>query len=475
MMQALRVTEALLIMKHGGVLTHTGRMQAEQAGRHFRSTVYPQYGPSGGGLLRLHSTYRHDLKIYSSDEGRVQMTAAAFCKGLLDLEGTSLAPILISLVTKDAKMLDAFEKGASEDIQKVKDMLYEMMNQDPSADDRISSAASGDCKSDADTAWPTEDLSAAFARVRRRPSMPPCSVRGQGQGQGSRDACETSASEAEGDEDIFQMCDEPSGGSAIPPNVPANPPALLRKLHKLVTEVAAELKSRCMKTKLETEDGAPHAESRRHEAGQAARRFMPETAGQRPPSSSSRSQQGSSQQGSISSMELNGSVSELRLSAQSMEPLGPKQADQHKTRLPYGGESVLLMAMRWSKLDKGFYIRKQRKFDISKVPDIYDSAKYDAVHNVHMGLRALPELLAAAKVRPLQLPAPTLELFSWCWRHPSLNPRNPPLQPNISFQWARAPRIAMTFGWWEGERGDPRWPNTAPARTNRHPGDLPYP
>ena len=35
---------------------------------------------SGCGLLRLHSTYRHDLKIYASDEGRVQMTAAAFAK-----------------------------------------------------------------------------------------------------------------------------------------------------------------------------------------------------------------------------------------------------------------------------------------------------------------------------------------------------------------------------------------------------------
>ena len=30
----------------------------------------------GNGLLRLHSTYRHDLKIYSSDEGRVQVRAA---------------------------------------------------------------------------------------------------------------------------------------------------------------------------------------------------------------------------------------------------------------------------------------------------------------------------------------------------------------------------------------------------------------
>lgn len=46
-----------------------------------------RHGPFGGGLLRLHSTYRHDLKIYSSDEGRVQTSAAAFTKGLLDLEG----------------------------------------------------------------------------------------------------------------------------------------------------------------------------------------------------------------------------------------------------------------------------------------------------------------------------------------------------------------------------------------------------
>ena len=34
----------------------------------------------GSGFIRLHSTYRHDLKIYASDEGRVQTTAAAFAK-----------------------------------------------------------------------------------------------------------------------------------------------------------------------------------------------------------------------------------------------------------------------------------------------------------------------------------------------------------------------------------------------------------
>jgi len=43
--------------------------------------VAGDYAQSQGlGLLRLHSTFRHDLKIYASDEGRVQMTAAAFAR-----------------------------------------------------------------------------------------------------------------------------------------------------------------------------------------------------------------------------------------------------------------------------------------------------------------------------------------------------------------------------------------------------------
>lgn len=48
--------------------------------RNFRPTAtnaflmrYYMFAGEGTGLLRLHSTYRHDLKIYSSDEGRVQV------------------------------------------------------------------------------------------------------------------------------------------------------------------------------------------------------------------------------------------------------------------------------------------------------------------------------------------------------------------------------------------------------------------
>jgi len=93
------VKEASLVLKWGGELTTSGLALAEKAGQRFREQMYPP-GRDDMGLLRLHSTYRHDLKMYSSDEGRVQMTAAAFAKGLLQLDG-EITPILVSLVRKD--------------------------------------------------------------------------------------------------------------------------------------------------------------------------------------------------------------------------------------------------------------------------------------------------------------------------------------------------------------------------------------
>lgn len=88
--------------------------------------MYPDPA-SGGGVLRLHATYRHDLKIKASDEGRVMKTAAAFTKGLLELEG-NLTPILASLVTveeKDRKMLD---KGGNDEIKDDMDRCKEHMS-----------------------------------------------------------------------------------------------------------------------------------------------------------------------------------------------------------------------------------------------------------------------------------------------------------------------------------------------------------
>uniref|UniRef100_A0A674N330 Inositol hexakisphosphate and diphosphoinositol-pentakisphosphate kinase n=1 Tax=Takifugu rubripes TaxID=31033 RepID=A0A674N330_TAKRU len=125
----------LLVLKWGGELTPAGRVQAEELGRAFRC-MYPggqgdYAGFPGCGLLRLHSTYRHDLKIYASDEGRVQMTAAAFAKGLLALEG-ELTPILVQMV-KSANMnglLDNDSDSLSSCQHRVKARLHEILQTD---------------------------------------------------------------------------------------------------------------------------------------------------------------------------------------------------------------------------------------------------------------------------------------------------------------------------------------------------------
>lgn len=46
----------------------------------------------------------------------------------------------------------------------------------------------------------------------------------------------------------------------------------------------------------------------------------------------------------------------------------------------YHGESWELLIRRWAKLEKDFKM-KDGRFDVSKIPDIYDCIKYDLQHN----------------------------------------------------------------------------------------------
>ncbi|CAE8642041.1 unnamed protein product, partial [Polarella glacialis] len=94
---ARKPVQVQIVAKWGGELTVSGLAQAEELGRRLRHDLYPD---DPAGLLRLHSSFRHDFKIYSSQEGRCQITAASFTKGFLELEG-DIIPILVSLVTRD--------------------------------------------------------------------------------------------------------------------------------------------------------------------------------------------------------------------------------------------------------------------------------------------------------------------------------------------------------------------------------------
>ncbi|CAA7031348.1 unnamed protein product [Microthlaspi erraticum] len=271
-----RPVEALMVLKYGGVLTHAGRKQAEELGRYFRNNMYPG---EGTGLLRLHSTYRHDLKIYSSDEGRVQMSAAAFAKGLLDLEG-QLTPILVSLVSKDSSMLDGLDNASSE-MEEAKAQLNELITAGTKlVNDYVSS----------ELPWMTD-------------------------------------------------------GAGLPPHANEHLPELV-KLAKKVTEQVGLLAK-------DEDEGLTE----------------PSAYDVAPPYDQAKA-------------------------------LGKSNIDVGRIAagLPCGSEGFLLMLARWRKLERDLYNERRDRFDITQIPDVYDSCKYDLLHNSHLDLKGLDELFKVAQL-----------------------------------------------------------------------------
>eukprot|EP00485_Elphidium_margaritaceum_P001590 CAMPEP_0202689928 /NCGR_PEP_ID=MMETSP1385-20130828/5094_1 /ASSEMBLY_ACC=CAM_ASM_000861 /TAXON_ID=933848 /ORGANISM="Elphidium margaritaceum" /LENGTH=1059 /DNA_ID=CAMNT_0049345147 /DNA_START=134 /DNA_END=3313 /DNA_ORIENTATION=+ len=63
--------------------------------------------------------------------------------------------------------------------------------------------------------------------------------------------------------------------------------------------------------------------------------------------------------------------------------------DTETGKQPYLDESPLVMKQRWDKIIEELYDRDKQKFDCSKIPDVFDSCRYDLLHNRHI-LRKLP-------------------------------------------------------------------------------------
>ncbi|WOL08862.1 inositol hexakisphosphate and diphosphoinositol-pentakisphosphate kinase 2-like [Canna indica] len=270
-----RPVEALMVLKYGGVLTHAGRKQAEELGRYFRNNMYPG---EGTGLLRLHSTYRHDLKIYSSDEGRVQMSAAAFAKGLLDLEG-QLTPILVSLVSKESSMLDGLEDARAE-MKVAKARLHDII------------------------------LSEGKSVMRNGNSVSPWMIDGAG----------------------------------LPANASQHLPSLVELTKKITSRVKLL------------------AENENEKLANSKYTVVPPY--------------------------------------DQAKALGKTTIDVASIAagLPCGSEGFLLMYARWKKLERDLYNERKSRFDVTQIPDVYDSCKYDLLHNGHLNLEGLPELFKVAQL-----------------------------------------------------------------------------
>lgn len=62
----------------------------------------------------------------------------------------------------------------------------------------------------------------------------------------------------------------------------------------------------------------------------------------------------------------------------------------------YHSETLELMLRRWSKLEKDFKMKNGR-YNISKIPDIYDCIKYDVQHNSSLKLNNIMEIYRLSK------------------------------------------------------------------------------
>ena len=76
-----KIQKMQIVLKWGGELSMKGYSDALELGKRMRMEKYID----DEEFLSLHSSYRHDLKTYSSDEGRCIKTAAAFLKGFLNI------------------------------------------------------------------------------------------------------------------------------------------------------------------------------------------------------------------------------------------------------------------------------------------------------------------------------------------------------------------------------------------------------
>lgn len=63
----------------------------------------------------------------------------------------------------------------------------------------------------------------------------------------------------------------------------------------------------------------------------------------------------------------------------------------------YQNEDIGLMLERWAKLQRDFRHPRTGIFDVSKIPDLYDSIKYDAQHNPNLKIPIMDELYETSK------------------------------------------------------------------------------
>lgn len=314
----------------------------------------------------MHSTYRHDLKIQASDEGRVMKTAAAFTKGLLELEG-QLTPILASLVTVEEKNRQMLDRGGNnlvkDDMEKCKDHLNILQSENimtpkivqqiipdgPIATTRAMLALKS----------PLRTLKRIYELI--------------------HEICEQL-------EKILQIYQSPILRDTVANELSQNldrkflssSPGLPAEMYTYgISSAYSQLNSESSK---ESSSTLVKSRSIRAES-EAVVSDIPTLSKYTPPLSPIRSQPN---QQTISTTGDSHSQVDSEL----------KSIDDGL----YLSETFALMHDRWMKLYKDFYNAGTNRFDLTKVPDVYDMIRYDLLHNSHLELHGMEELFQLSQL-----------------------------------------------------------------------------
>ncbi|KAH9622828.1 hypothetical protein KSS87_021542 [Heliosperma pusillum] len=385
--------EALMVLKYGGVLTHAGRKQAEELGRYFRNNMYPG---EGTGLLRLHSTYRHDLKIYSSDEGRVQISRGAKGRCTVQLVGWTWRLEVgdgAKEMMEDARRRRIFRSPAAFGTK----IRCALVNRSPSSIQIDESSPLWPAVSESSPldlgggwqwvlkvvveggAWEERETK---SRLTVDQNWPEIEMSAAAFAKGLLDL------EGQLTPILVSLVSKDSSMLDGLANASTEMEEAKARLNEIITSGALTSPSNGSPEFPWMVDGAGHPEN--------AAELLPKL------------------------VELTKKVTEqVRLLAKYEDEKLPKASsydvippyDQAKAfgktnidvdriaaGLPCGSEGFLLMSARWRKLVRDLYNERKERYDITHIPDVYDSCKYDLLHNSHLNLEGLDELFKVAQL-----------------------------------------------------------------------------
>ena len=386
------ITKALMILKWGGFLTHTGSNQAKVLGETFRVRLYPTSDDEKTGLLRLHATYRHDLKCYSADEGRCLKTAANFLAGLLEIEG-NIIPIITSMVNADEKnnkLLDMSSDEIHEIKKKIKMKLSECLNYDGPIKDKFNSLFTKE------SIYPTDDSSENYSDDEGFPDIYEGKENGGCSSSESSEENNTEEKNQENNKNLNQKKKEKEKEEK--PiyellNKIGNPLQRMKNVIRLLKNVIKNLQKYLSEENNE-KDYTTYFITNKNQIERRENDFLKKTQEHLVTKILGEDKK------EINDQINNKEIKKVELKRKNSDKINQKNKNKNllkneeekkvnndkneiKNELTFDclDENIALIYKRYVKLKNDFYNTKKDKFDISKIPDIYDNIKYDLIHN----------------------------------------------------------------------------------------------